>query len=683
MRVNCPNCGREFDIPESEGHRMLKCLCKNLFRANQALAGKTHSAKADTPPSSTASSSVTEPKAPAGADYFSDEKSVDDVESSMSSAELEGFLSDLKKPKDSPKSPEEVRTAPARSADAPKVRLPDPAATIELGESRAERKPAKKEPKDFETELLESMPEPSQPSLDDISMTIPSKVAENPTFERSSRARHTRTETKFWDKLWSQFTRAHWGVQAGIGFALFLPVIALMALLFWPEEKPEQAMDPAISKLLTPQPKRQEAKPSKPAEVPPPPSPKPAEVTPAASAKSSAPQSDQKRYEKLYASTLNGDFENVIRLAASHVSSLQPEELALYFEAQLVRAGKDSKRISEIRGEIDSALKSTGRDTALLRAHSVSVLRDPQQKDDLKRVVETLRSLSLTRARDPFVFTYLGMTYEKFDRLDLSHNAWDQALTLEPRLAWLLQRREQIYRNQSDLKNAQAMAARLARIKGFEADGLARQAMIAKLSGNTAEATKLYRQSLKYDDNFEVRMTLVKSMEDRPDEAIAELQSSLKSATDRAARARVFTGLGRAYCLKSDPKTGAAYLRKAVKEKSDHSEAYSELGLCQRSAKNYSASVEAFENALKYDQQDPQLWTEYSISLQLFGKLNPAIAALKRSLQIDPTDTAHLQLAQILVKLNRPEEALGHAKKAAALNPNNRRARGLVAQLEK
>lgn len=641
MRINCPSCGKEHEAPESEGHRLIQCSCKNLFRASDA-------AKNAGPKSIDPSTIVLETKK----GFYLDEDEPSEVETSISEGDLDQFLSTLKKNK------EEISSGDAEGRPVPKS-IRSLHEQIELGEVKAEKKQKR------EVETAVSATPTASAIMDEPSVTA-SKLNRKTTPPAP-------TPPTFWQKIemMSVTQKSVLGSLAALPF-----VVAIGYLAFHEEPKPEIKVDPSISKLLIPRAEEPKPEPKAAEQI----QPRTAEAKPKVPAE--APVEQPRFYAQMKKSTLEGDFENVIRIGAVNRAQLRLSELALFFEAQLIRAAKDGERVQEIRMEIEK-IGGQDMDSVLRRAHALSMLRDPAFKDALPKVLQVFKSLSLTRADDPLVYAYLGMTHEKLEHEEAAQAAWDQALTLEPRMAWLLERREQIFRARKDYKNATDMARRLTRIDGFEAHGYELMYELSKLQNDDASAIKNLRMALKEKESLNLRMLIAKELDDTPKEAIKELQAALITAEDAKNKAEIYSQIGRQLCNLKDYNSGFATFKKAIKEKKDFAGAYFERGVCERRAGTNKKASESFALALKYNPQDYRAWYHYGITLGLDNKTKAAISAFTRSTQIQPTDAAHLQIAQILLKERKRKEALAHARKAYSLNPKNQKARNLVAELQR
>lgn len=632
-------------------HRLMRCMCKNLFRASEA-------AKDSKPQDSERKEIVLETRQGL---YVDEEKSGSEIESSISGEELEGFLSTLKKNREQLSQEEQVSKPVIKTVN------PNPG-DIELGTSKAEKK--EKAPALAEEIIPELLTHRTAPDPEKRISTVPPSTTKPP--KRQTLIAPKRT-------AWEQFQDLSVAKQIAALSIAALPIVIVGISMTEPDAPPAPA-DTRISKLLQPVAERPAPLPRVEREVV---VEKKVEPKVVEAPKEVEKRAQPRAYTALYQNSIEGDFENVIRLAAPQLSSLSNEEKALYFEAQLARAGRDPVRIRDIRNSIQSANSERDSDSALRRAQLTSYLRDPNAKSGAGKIIEGYRQLVMTRPRDPILFAYLGMGYEKMDRPDLAFEAWDQALTLEPQMVWLIERREQFHRNMKDYKNAMSMASRLSKISGYQAAGFTKMAEIAKLQGDESSAANFYRQSLKYKEDVKTRLALADQLSDSDKDPSKDLLAALAKAPNKATKSKILTQLGKLSCNSNQIDQGLRYLKQAVKETPNYAVAFYERGLCERKAGNAKGSASAFASALKYDPNNHQIWMQYAFSLEADGKSKPALSALQQALKIKVNDGTHLAMAQMLLKLKRQQEALVHAKKAIALNPNNQKARLLVSELEK
>lgn len=661
MRVKCPQCGKEFSIPDTEAHRLLKCVCKSLFRANENRVDAVLDV------------SKTEVKLEAKGGFYLEDEDTSEPDTSITGAQLDNYLDTLKKNRTEIVAKDSITSPPVTNIRGPQMD------SIELGESRAEKK---SESKKKDTKDIDELSRALGISEDSISNAAASSdlKAFSQQSSRVSRVKAAPVRERSaldLDYLWDRFQDLSLPVQISGGLAIAVPLGVITFFLLREPEKVQEQMDPQLVKLLTPRTVTEEPEPVTPKKAPPAlESPKKA----APSKPAPPPEVDNRRYLEMRKNSFEGNFEHVIRIGAPARAKLSPEELALYFEAQMARATRNQERLGQIAEDVRQTQKAKDDSTALIRALASAELRLAKDAAQLRRPLEMLKSLGLTRARDPLVYAYLGMVYEKLERLDLAHEVWDQALTLEPKLVWLIERRIQIFRVTQDPKNAKEMAERLTTIEGFEAKGYRDLAAISSDLGDKPQAQKYLKQALKFKDDPELRIELAEAAPN-PKEAVSELMAGLKVAKSARVKAMIFSRLGRIYCASKQTETALRFLREAAKQDPTLADAHYERGVCERNTGGLAKSLNAFEAALKLDPENYAIWLDYALSLKMDQKIKPALSAVQHSLELQATDSGYLLLAELLKKLGRNQEALINAKKASKINPKNQKARLLVSEL--
>jgi tetratricopeptide (TPR) repeat protein len=102
--------------------------------------------------------------------------------------------------------------------------------------------------------------------------------------------------------------------------------------------------------------------------------------------------------------------------------------------------------------------------------------------------------------------------------------------------------------------------------------------------------------------------------------------------------------------------------------------AYDQLGLCYAGLNQTDEAIQAYQQAIRLNQQQTLHWPWPSMNLGTLllrlERLEEAEAHLRESLAIDPRfPVAHLRLGQVLEKKERYEEAIAELEQAARLDP--------------
>jgi tetratricopeptide (TPR) repeat protein len=99
-------------------------------------------------------------------------------------------------------------------------------------------------------------------------------------------------------------------------------------------------------------------------------------------------------------------------------------------------------------------------------------------------------------------------------------------------------------------------------------------------------------------------------------------------------------------------------------------QAYANLGAAQRALGEDEPARQSFEEALQLNPNQANAWLGIGRLAQKQGKLNEAIADLSRSVQLQATDEAYLDLGRSLHQAGRDPQALEAYRQALKLSPN-------------
>ena len=96
------------------------------------------------------------------------------------------------------------------------------------------------------------------------------------------------------------------------------------------------------------------------------------------------------------------------------------------------------------------------------------------------------------------------------------------------------------------------------------------------------------------------------------------------------------------------------------------------LGTALQRLRRFDEASKAFDKAVQLKPDSPQTWKSLASSLRESGRRDAALLAYRHVLKLDPRDAdAAFQSGELLLKLDRPEEALGCLDLSDQLHPNH------------
>lgn len=670
MKVQCNQCGKMFKVPDSQAHRSLKCVCKNIFLAvplpEEIVEDKTEERRPTTPARSESSTIF---QRTASFDPNSDIP----VESEETEEGLKEYVSFLKNSRSQNQNRDEESTARASNTTLKTFEL---ANTIESKTSS--------DSNDLIAELMNSPSDipASSPTVEASSSTA--KPTDRSAIERGGTKERTttpRVTTKPPIKAPRKENRRA-VILAVVGV---ISIIVVTIAVNLPQKPIEESVDPVLTQLLTPH----TPEPGRQIKIAPPPDRK-IYIQKSTEASKPAPvevvepllgNQESKLYQQMRTDLIAGEFENVIRVGSS-APQLQDEEAALFLEALFERAGEKFSRHQELVKKLEDYRTHYPSSSALVRTMALALIKNSEKEKSIAKAIEILKSLQLTRAEDPLVFAYLGRAYDLIDRSDLAHRAWDQSLALDPHFVSILRTREESYRSERKYNAALDMATKLSGVPGHEVEGLTRMAQVLELKNDTANALHHYRKAIKIEDSSALRIAMADILlEGNREGGIRELEAALKAHPSKIEKRDINVRLGRIYCDAKTYEAATQAFRRAIAEDARSIKIVQEKARCELRAKSFRTAASTLENGLKLSPNNPQIWHDYGYSLLHQDKLKPALEAAKRSLELKPSDQNFVLVAQVLVAMKKKPEAAIYLKKAIQANPKNREARSLLQQV--
>ena len=111
----------------------------------------------------------------------------------------------------------------------------------------------------------------------------------------------------------------------------------------------------------------------------------------------------------------------------------------------------------------------------------------------------------------------------------------------------------------------------------------------------------------------------------------------------------------------------------AVKLTSDPgllAQTYANLGAAYRALGEDEKAHESFEQSLRFNPNQFNAWLGLGLLAQKQGNVNEAISDLSRSVEVQPTAEAYLQLGRMLAQMGRTPEALDAYQQALKIAPD-------------
>jgi len=642
MELTCPECGRAYEIPEHTTQRLFKCMCKFTFRVESARGGAK-------PKKREVAETFTAKNEEVG--FTEDSKGV------ISDHDISQFANNLRKKLPFLEEPSEVKgNKPAPSAPPTNFHQ-----SIDVDENRITKKKEEREAKQkaasLDEESTQEMPG-RKSKLNEIRM----------------RQSQVQKET-WWSELIEKLTEdRRWQVGSAAASVFLVAIIA--STYSYITRVPPPPPDPFLNQLLT----KKEIAPEAQKELIAEPAAAESTSAPDASAKpiKSAPASNKQRinFMQLIADArfqeAEKNFDNQKSLGATDRALLL--ELALLSQSESLRA-----KVSFIIKDATLIAKYP----ILQRTAALYMVGDLQTRG---AGINQLQSLQLTRPRDALVPAYIGIAYKEAKRPDLALQAWGQALTQDQSLAWLQKEKEDLARANGRLDLAKEAALGLSKIAGHESDGFFRLGRLAKLTEDDEAAIKYLQQSVKAKEQITTRLYLAETFVQTKqwDKAQASLEKIPKlSPTPVENRNFYFLG-GKIFCGQKKLKEARSMFDRSLSLDANYMKALEAKADCEFSLGDQARASKTFEKLLKKAPQNHLIWLKYGKALRMAEKSNPkaALAAIQRSIDIQPSDRAHLEMAHALRALNRNAEAKQHLREAIELNPRNSEAQKLATELQ-
>ncbi len=204
--------------------------------------------------------------------------------------------------------------------------------------------------------------------------------------------------------------------------------------------------------------------------------------------------------------------------------------------------------------------------------------------------------------------------------------------------------------------------------------------------GKTVEAEQSVRKYLQdHSPSAAVRFLLgyILFRENRAKESLTEYSKGAEYQTPGPLELKV---VGLDYVLLGDYVGAEQWLTRSLQAAPGDSDGWYYLGRVLYNASRYSKAVEAFERCLKLDPKNVKAADNLGLAYHYLGRSDEAVAAYRAAIAWQPEAQANnpdpfLNLAILLLALNRPQEAVTYLKQAVAIPSAIYRSEGM-AELE-
>lgn len=663
MEVKCPQCGRVYDLPETKISRSLKCLCKFTFRCDPTSQTTSNTEQKEYITKNSALNSLDQ-ETPA----------VDSNESNISEVELDGFLHSLRKSRAEIKERESKIEKYLNITEKQNVGSLDQEIEIDLPRKSEDTSTSELNPSLFEETSESSIPR-------DIEV-----------FSSNEKQREQLPETPRFRNQLTSFLSSRAGILSMVSVGI-IGILSFALFSIFSSSHNQKEQDPYLSELLKgnepqlPKILNEPKSNSRPAPVPEKPKLKsPTQDKPTASVRTAKPKKSKEpavagsgnsgNIEKW---SLEGNYESILDRFPSYQLLKGSEQQAHYFEAVFLSKKSSTSEKAKAREELKNQFDRS-RSSSFARALAVSDIGLNNQVEAIKK----LKNLQLTRSRDPFVFGFLGLAYERLKRPKLALGAYSQAVTLQPNFPWVLSRASHLAVVTKQNNLALDLSERLVKLAPqFAYQGHYQLGLLHLNSKNTSRAEAHLEKSIRAQDSFESRYLLGQIYLARnPKKSELHLSKSYEIARNSTERRNALFLLGQAQCKNKNHSKASYSFQKALEEDRSFTKALEEKAKCETELNLHEQASRTYQSILKTKPQDANVWLAYGGSLRQAKRYKPALAAVKRSLELQDSDSGHYELALIYLSLNRRSEATYHAKRAFRMNPKNKKAKNLLASLQ-
>lgn len=274
-----------------------------------------------------------------------------------------------------------------------------------------------------------------------------------------------------------------------------------------------------------------------------------------------------------------------------------------------------------------------------------------------------------------------GIAYDKLDRWQEAIEDLSRAIRIRPYYADAYINRGVVYREIGRSDEAIEDFTEAIRIRPDHARAHYSLAGVLRMQGRPDEAITHYQQAIRIDRTIagaHLDLGLLLLDKHRYSEAIQSLTEAIRLAPDMA---QAFVGMGRALSESGKPEEGLAAFRKGVELDPNLSAAHFGLAAALATRGDYRGAADEYTRSLNIE-PDFVAWNNLGDAQEKLGDLAAARNSYAKAVAMQPDHPmVRYNLASVLSKMGRRDEAYMEVQKALTFDPNSADARKLLETL--
>jgi tetratricopeptide (TPR) repeat protein len=185
------------------------------------------------------------------------------------------------------------------------------------------------------------------------------------------------------------------------------------------------------------------------------------------------------------------------------------------------------------------------------------------------------------------------------------------------------------------------------------------------------KALQAYAQAHPTSDDAAYLLAYIAFRKDKPEESLRLFTAAAKLKTPTANDLKI---VALDYVLLSDYHDAAHYLELSLQMDPDDVEAHYHLGRVHFQQNAFDLAISDFREVVRRDPNSVKGHDNLGLSLEAKNQNDQAVAEYQKAIELDKapeahTDQPYLNLGTLLVKLNRPNDAIPLLVRAAEINP--------------